>query len=269
MHTLVGVAPGGPRAARRRRDDGLFGPDSVSWKVHGDFTSMMIGGVGSLLLQMLHPGALAGVWDHSNFRADMAGRLRRTAQFVSATTYGSTDEAMRAIGRVRVIHDRVHGTTPDGAAYRANDPELLAWVHVAEVRCFLAAHLRYRNPQLSRLDQNRYFAETAVVARHLGATSVPTTGADVEEYLTAMRPKLRWDRRTRRVASALLGQAAPSPALSPFRSVMLDAGVDLLPPWAADMHGFTASQRRRRATRAGAMGVGAILRWSMRADAAR
>src|SRR5271166_1288622 len=115
-----------------RRDDGLFGPRSVAWRVHGDVTSMMVGGVAGLLLQMLHPAVLAGVWDHSNFRTDMQGRLRRTARFIALTTYGGQADAEAVIARVRGIHDRVHGTLPDGSPYAANDASLLAWVHVTE-----------------------------------------------------------------------------------------------------------------------------------------
>src|SRR4051795_3919717 len=98
----------------QRRPDGMFGPQAVAWRVHGDVTSMMVGGIAGLLLQMLHPAVLAGVWDHSNFRQDMHGRLRRTARFIATTTYGASEDAHAAIARVRAIHDRVSGTLPDG-----------------------------------------------------------------------------------------------------------------------------------------------------------
>jgi uncharacterized protein (DUF2236 family) len=124
-------------------DPGLFGPDAVCWKVHADFTSMMTGGVSALLLQALHPVALAGVWDHSTFRTDILGRLRRTATFIAGTTYGNKHDALALIERVKQIHLSVTGTAPDGRPYRASDPELLTWVHVAEVSSFLKAHLRY------------------------------------------------------------------------------------------------------------------------------
>src|SRR5471030_861408 len=122
-------------------DPGLFGPDAICWKVHADFTSMMTGGVSALLLQALHPIALAGVWDHSTFRTDILGRLRRTATFIAGTTYGNQHDALALIERVRRIHLSVTGVTPDGRPYRASDPELLTWVHVAEVSSFLKAHL--------------------------------------------------------------------------------------------------------------------------------
>lgn len=126
--SLTGLAVGGVDFELPKGDPGLFGPDAACWKVHGDFSSMMIGGIGALLLQMLHPLALAGVWDHSNFRDDLLGRLRRTCQFISATTYGPLADAERLIERVRRIHESVIGQLPDGTPYSASDPDLLTWV---------------------------------------------------------------------------------------------------------------------------------------------
>ena len=144
-----------------RRPDGLFGPGSVAWRVHGDVTSMMVGGIAGLMLQMLYPAVLAGVWDHSRFRDDLPGRLRRTARFIALTTYGSREEAEAVIDRVRRIHGHVRGTLPDGTPYAANDPELLAWVHVAEATTFLEAWIRYAEPDMPGPDRDRYFAEMA------------------------------------------------------------------------------------------------------------
>ncbi|MGA3249986.1 MAG: oxygenase MpaB family protein, partial [Paraburkholderia sp.] len=118
-------------------DPGLFGPEAVCWKVHADFTSMMTGGISALLLQALHPLALAGVWDHSSFRTDILGRLRRTATFIAGTTYGNRRDALALIERVKQIHLGVAGTAPGGRPYQASDPALLTWVHVAEVSSFL------------------------------------------------------------------------------------------------------------------------------------
>src|SRR5690349_18748878 len=118
-------------------DDALFPRGSVIWRVHGDVTSMMVGGIAALLTQMLHPMALGGVWDHSNVAEDMIGRLRRTARFIAVTTYGQRDCAVEAIARVKGIHEQVGGTLPDGRTYRADDPQLLAWVHVAGAINFL------------------------------------------------------------------------------------------------------------------------------------
>ncbi|EIY2631822.1 DUF2236 domain-containing protein, partial [Pseudomonas aeruginosa] len=160
--SLTGLAVGGVDFESPKGDPGLFGPDAACWKVHGDFSSMMIGGIGALLLQMLHPLALAGVWDHSNFRDDLLGRLRRTGQFISATTYGPLADAERLIERVRRIHESVIGQLPDGTPYSASDPDLLTWVHVAEVSSFLKSYLRYLNPDLPGSEQDRYYSEIAL-----------------------------------------------------------------------------------------------------------
>ena len=245
-------------------DAGLFGPDSTAWRVHGDLTAMMIGGVASLLLQMLHPAALAGVWDHSGFRRDMRGRLRRTAQFISGTTYGSTATAEALVERVRAVHDRVHGTLPDGTPYSANDPALLTWVHAAEVHCFLAAYRRHVDPAMPAAEQDRYLAEMAEPARRLGARDVPETRAALDAYLRAIRPALRYDHRTREVTHALLGQPAPTPVLAPFRALTMNAAVDLLPDWATRMHGLGQPAVQRAGIRAGVAGVGSIMRWALK-----
>ena len=262
VRKLVGSAD--PRLDEPKGDPGLLGPNSVAWKVHGDFTAMMIGGITALLLQMLHPKALAGVWDHSGFRDDMIGRLNRTAQYIAGTTYGPTAEAERLLERVKFVHDRVHGTLPDGSSYSANDPHLLTWVHVAEVSSFLQAYLRYCNPDLSRSDQDRYFAEVALFAKRLGAENVPMTRLEADDYLLSMRPELLYDRRAEEVASVLLSQPAPTFLLRPFRDVCMDAAIDLLPAWAASMHGLDLSTPRRQLARTGAHGIRALMRPALR-----
>ena len=118
-------------------DDALFPRGSVIRRVHGDVTTMMVGGIAALLTQMLHPGALAGVWDHSDVHANMLRRLRRTARFIATTTYAQRDSALQAIAKVKAIHEQVSGTLPGGGEYRATDPWLLAWVHVAGAINFL------------------------------------------------------------------------------------------------------------------------------------
>jgi uncharacterized protein (DUF2236 family) len=261
---LVGRRAGDTPFLESTADAGFFGPESAAWRVHGDFTAMLIGGTTALLLQMLHPRALAGVWDHSDFRKDMAGRLRRTARFIAGTTYGSTDEALALIAHVQAIHDRVHGTLPDGTPYSANDSDLLTWIHVAEVSSFLTAYLRYRDPDFPPAEQDRYFAETAIIAEKLGATEVPKSRVAIEAYLQRVRPELRYDQRTREVARALLDQPAASPAIAPFMNLVFQAAQDLLPAWAAEMHGFRQAPLGRPAVRAAARSLGAFLRWALR-----
>lgn len=245
-------------------DPGLFGPDSVCWKVHADFTSMMTGGISALLLQALHPLALAGVWDHSTFRTDILGRLRRTATFISGTTYGSRHDALALIERVKRIHLGVTGVGPDGQPYRASDPALLTWVHVAEVSSFMAAHLRYVNPLLPGAAQDQYFAETARIADMLGASTIPRSRAEIDAYLLAMQPELVASERTQEVVRVLMNAPAPSPAMRPAGALMLNAGVDLLPDWAQTMLGFERFAGIRRAvTRPGVRLVAPVIRWAL------
>ena len=262
VRQLVG-GTGDDTVERHRADTGLFGPQSACWKVHGDFTSMMVGGIAALFLQMLHPGPLAGVWDHSNFRHDMLGRLRRTARFIAGTTYGDRAEAQALIDRVKTIHGQVAGSLPSGEAYAADDPELLTFVHVAEVSSFLAAYLRYVDPAFPPAEQDRYYREVAEIARRLGALAVPASRAEVAAYFERVRPQLRSDLRTRAVAAALLSQRAPSAAAAPAMALAFDAAKDLLPDWAARLHGFRLSPARRALARVGLQGWGGAMRWAL------
>lgn len=247
----------------QRRTDGLFGPGSVAWRVHGDVTTMMVGGIAALLLQALHPAVLAGVWDHSNFRADMHGRLRRTARFIAVTTYGGRDEAEAAIARVRKIHGRVNGTLPDGQPYAAQDPALLTWVHATETMAFLGAWIRYSEPLMSLADQDRYFAETAAVAHGLGALSVPSSRAETRDYIRGTRPHLRVDERSREVSRLIL-EAPASPADAIPLKLIQRAAVDLLPAWAARMHGLQSSGLSTPFVRGGVVALAGALRWAFR-----
>jgi len=213
-------------------DPGLFGPDSTIWRIHGDFPAMLCGGISALMLQMLHPAALAGVWDHSSFRQDMLGRLRRTSQFIAVTTFGNTADARTLIERVKRIHLQVSGTDSNGNPYAASDPHLLTWVHVAETSRFLASHLRYKNPALSRTEQDRYYQEAAQVAIALGAEQVPASVAEVADYLQAIRPELCFDARTQEVMTLLMNAPAPGWQARPAMRTMLQAGIGLLPEWA-------------------------------------
>lgn len=255
--------PGGQAIQISRNDDGLFGPGSVSWQVHGDVTSMMIGGIASLMLQMLDPRVLAGVWDHSVFRQDMRGRLRRTASFLARTTYGDREQALGEISRIRRIHDHVHGTLPDGTPYHANDPASLAWVHVTESLCFLEGFIRYRKPHMSASERDRYFAEMAQIGKLLGADPVPFTYREAQRLIRQAKPMLRFDERTREIADLLLHQPPATPRLAPFHHMTMQAGVDLLPRWARRLHGLSMSLPARLAVRGGTTGIAAVTRWAL------
>jgi len=248
----------------QRSANALFDRRSVAWRVHGDVASMMVGGIAGLLMQMLHPGVLAGVWDHSNFRTDMHGRLRRTARFIATTTYADRDEAEMLMRRVRAIHDTVKGHLPDGTPYDANDPVLLAWVHVTETRSFLDAWIRYGEPWMSRLDQDRYFAEMSVIGNALGAWPLPHSRIEADRLIAAMRPHLKADVRTAEVANLILYAPASNMLAALPGRLASQAAVDLLPRWARTLHGLSPSPLEKPLVRVGTLGVAHALRWAFR-----
>lgn len=225
-------------------DIGLFGPQSVTWRVHADFPGMMSGGLCALLLQTLHPLALAGVWDHSNFRHDLLGRLRRTTAFVAATSYAPRARALAEIERVRSIHARVQGQLPDGRHYRADDPELLTWVHITEMWSFVQGYQVYRGLQLPRSLLDRYYDETRRIAELLGAVAVPRSVAEVEAYFLRVQPQLAFTERSATVIEVLEHLRLGGPLLRPARALFLGSAAALLPPWALEL---MQRGRRRRA----------------------
>lgn len=252
-----------------RSDHALFARDSVIARVHGDVTSMMAGGIAALLLQMLHPQALAGVWDHSDVHDDMLGRLRRTARFIALTTYGDRDAAEAAIARVKRIHEQVSGTLPDGTRYRADDPHLLAWVHVAGAVMFLEGWRRYGEPGMSCSDQDSYFAESGVIARMLGADPVPETRAAAERLVRDFRPHLGADSRSREFRDLVLRAPARALAEAGVQKLLMSAAADLLPPWARRMHGINIAPLAMPPIRAATLGLASALRWAFAQESYR
>lgn len=242
-------------------DDALFPPGSVIRRVHGDVTSMMVGGVAALLTQMLHPKALAGVWDHSDVAENQLGRLRRTARFIAVTTYGHRDKAEAAIAKVKAIHEQVSGTLPDGTPYRATDPWLLAWVHVAGAINFLDGWRRYAEPRMGRADQDRYFEEHGEIARLLGADPVPQTRRDAERLIDQFRGELRADDRTLAFRDLVLEAPARSLAEIPVQTLLMKAAVDLMPAFARDMHRLSRPMLPP-ALRGATFGVAQTIRWA-------
>ncbi|PJK00777.1 hypothetical protein CO641_02060 [Lysobacteraceae bacterium NML91-0213] len=240
-------------------DPGLFGPQSVTWRVHADFPGMLAGGLCALMLQALHPRALAGVWDHSDFRGDLVGRLRRTTAFVAGTTFAGTEQAQRLVRRVTAIHTRVRGETADGVAYAADDPDLLTWVHVTEAYAFLQGFNAYAGLPGPAGVGDRYYDETRRVAEALGARDVPADGAHVAAYFARVRPELCYDARSREVLAVLGDVRLPVPGATLSRELFLGAGAALLPPWAEALLGIGPLQRARHHACAGALRAAAPL----------
>lgn len=226
------AGPDGP--ATRERIHGTpgprwFAPDRPIRVVHGD-ASMFIGGLSALLLQSLHPLAMAAVAGHSGYRGDPWGRLQRTSTFLAVTTYGTAADAQRAVDHVRAIHDRIRGTTAEGEPYHAADPHLLGWVHVAETDSFLRAHERYGAHPLDAAGYDAYVADTARVAEALGVSDPPRDRRELAERLAAYRHELRATPEARAAARFLLLRPPVPLAVRPFYGGLAANAVALLPP---------------------------------------
>ncbi len=238
-----------------------FAPDSPVGRVHAD-ASMFVGGLRALLLQSLHPLAMAGVAGHSGYRGDPWGRLERTATFIATTTFGTADDAQAMIDRVRSVHDRVRGKAPDGRPYRAGDPHLLTWVHAAEADSFLTAHQRFGERPLTAGEADEYVAQAARVARALGAVVVPETVAELGETIEAYRPELEASDAALDTVRFLLREPPLPLAARPPYALLAAGAVSTLPAWARDTLGVDTWFRRTLGGPAGTVATRAV-RWGM------
>lgn len=206
-------------------------PDSVIWHVNGD-AAMYAGGIRSLLLQALHPAAMAGVAGHSGYRSDPWGRLQRTSEFLALTTYGPIPDAEKLIDKIKNIHERVRGKTDDGTSYRASDPHLLEWVHLAETESFLTGFHQFGDRKLTQAEADDYVAEAAPVGELLGAIDLPRTEAELHAALEKYRPELRASEPALDTV-AFLVKTPPVPWIARPGYWMLVAGaITTLPMWA-------------------------------------
>ena len=280
----------------------LLPTGGAAWLVHAE-ASMMVGGIRALLLQSLHPVAMQGVGEHSDFRNDPLGRLRRTVFFLGTTTYCSLAEAEAALEQVRRVHLNVSGVTPDGRRYRANDPDLLAWVHATEVDSFLEAFLRYgRRPRrgstilapnlparhgsgedagssddrhagsekasngagMSPADlPDHYVAEMATVAERLGIAEPPRSHAELAATIEGFRPVVAASELSRQAAYFL--RAFPLPPVARLAyGVLFWAAFDSLPPWAQALHDLRCGPLRRNLVRPTARAMLRLMGWALR-----
>lgn len=226
---VVGDDPGGAMAAvMDAPGERWFAEDRVIRRVHSD-ASMFVGGLRALLLQSLHPLAMAGVAAHSDYKADPWGRLQRTADFLASTTFGPATLAEASVARVRQVHRRVKGTAPDGRAYSAGDPHLLRWVHICEVDSFLAAYRRYGAQPLTDAEADEYVSDMARVASALGVNHPPTTVAELRDEFRDFRDELKGTKAARDAARFLLVEPPLPLAARPAYAVLATAAVSLLP----------------------------------------
>src|ERR1700734_373563 len=185
------AGPEGPANRARFAAPGprWFAEDRPVRRGHGD-AAMFAGGLRALLLQSLHPQAMTAVAQHSDYRNDPWGRLQPTSTFLAVTTFGTAEDAQRAVDQVRRVHQYVTGTGPDGVPYRADDPHLLRWVHVAEADSFLRCYQHYGERPLDAAGCDDYVADAARIAEALGVTDPPRSRAELDVALHAYRPEL-------------------------------------------------------------------------------
>ncbi|MEY3619305.1 MAG: hypothetical protein RL726_2003 [Actinomycetota bacterium] len=207
-----------------------FADDRPIRIIHGD-TCMFVGGLRALLFQSLHPLAMAGVAQHSDYKADPWGRLQRTADFLAATTFGPADQAQRTIDMIKRVHTKVVGTASDGRPYSANDPHLLEWVHIAEVDSFIAAHRTFGDVKLSEDDYDQYVADMAIIATALGVVDAPRSQAELRTALRKYRPELRSSAEARDAARYLLLTPPLPIVVRPAYGLLAAAAVSLMPAW--------------------------------------
>lgn len=241
-------------------DPGLYGPDSVAWRVHANPVALAVGGVAAVILELAEPRVRTGVWEHSIFAKDPLTRMQRTGEAAMITTYGSTADALKRVAMVTRMHEKVGGVTPEGQRYHALEGELMTWVHSTAGFGFLNAYLRHVGP-LSLADQDRYYAEGAALGRAFGAPEPPASVQETQALFAKMTPKLVphpiigefLDIVRRTSPIGLLGRA--------LQPLVVEAAIDLTPPEIRTRLGLAANPLKLAVAKAtlGAMAAAARL----------
>ncbi|MPV49678.1 DUF2236 domain-containing protein [Pseudactinotalea sp. HY160] len=240
-----------------------FTPTDPIWRVHND-AAMFAGGITALLVQMLHPAAMAGVGDFSGYKSDPWGRLQRTADYIAVTTFGTIEAAEQVSARVARIHDRVSGTDELGRPYRGNDPDLLLWVHDAEIDAFLRAYQAYSPTPLTPAEADTYVEQTAIPARLLGIADPPLTVAQLRSQLRGFRADLAITNSAREASRFVVLHPPVGLAARPAYGMLVAGGVALVPGFARRMLGLPLGPRAARWV-ARPFGHGAVagVRWAL------
>ncbi len=214
-----------------RHDHGLFGPESMVWRVNGD-SSAIIGGFRALLLQAMHARAMALFNEHTDMYTESLDRLGRTVQFVVAVTFGSTAAAQRHMEIVRAVHSRVTGMDRNGDPIAANDPDLLRWVHITLVDSFLESFARFGQGKLTDAESDQYVAEMSVIGEGLGATEVPKTVAELRASMASYKPEFHVSVAGRKSVRFLLNVPGLNPVQRAGYLVVMAGAVGSLPRFA-------------------------------------
>lgn len=235
------------------------GPDDPIWRVHSD-AAMFVGGIAALIIQALHPLAMAGVAGHSGFKGDPWGRLQRTSDFIAYTTFAPIETAEKVIATVRRVHESVVGVADDGRAYAASDPRLLEWVHTAETWAFLRAHQIYGpRPLLTPAQADSYVAQLGAIDARLGFTGPPGAVSGLESRLTAYRSELEVTAGARDTIDFLLHDPPMSGPLRVAYGALAQGAVAIVPPWVREMFAITPRPGARGTARAAV----STMRWSI------
>jgi len=249
-------------------DVGLMpgGPSSISWEINGDVGAIAVAGLAAIVMEVLHPSVMAGVETQSTYRTQPLRRAQNTMGYVVRTTFGSTSAATTMIERVKRMHATVNGVRPDGVAYRALDPELIAWVHTCIPWAILSAYDRY-NRRLSVAEKDAYLREQAVVGRMSGAEVVPETYADLTAYVEEMRPLMAFNEQTRSFVEFLCGDTGDAATSAPAREQRerrfgLKASMQLMPAWARKLTGLDLPAALRPLADAHNALIARTLRWA-------
>lgn len=251
----------------RPGDLGLTGPGSMSWHINSDLPSVVIAGMGAIIMEILHPSVMAGVQDLSRYQEQPLRRGRTTFGYVVTTTFANTEAATRLVNTVKRMHGKVEGLRPDGVPYRALDPELIGWVHTCIPWAILEAYQRFKGP-LTVEQRNRYLREQAVIGRMGGADEIPQTVGELEAYIEAMRAKLSVNHQTMEFFEFLMtmpfGVPMPGPLSRPAHRLQIEAGMSLMPAWARKLTGFDTPEIAHRLIHQPALRAYAqTLRWAV------
>jgi uncharacterized protein (DUF2236 family) len=206
----------------------LAGPDSVSWQVFRNPVPVAIGGIAAVVLELAEPRVRAGVWNHTSFRDDPVTRLRRTGLAAMITVYGARSRAERMIAGVRRMHERVRGTTPEGLAYAASDPELLCWVQATAAYGFLQAYRTYIRP-LGLADRDRFYLEGVPASQLYGAEGIPRSEAELETLFRRMEPHLRPSVTVFEFLDIMRRAPILPGPLRPMQRLLVEAAVEIVP----------------------------------------
>ncbi len=237
----LGVGPSEAELEEYRQpvgDPGLFGPGSLVWRVHADLPVMLIGGFSALMLQTLHPLAMARVADHSRYREDPLGRFQRTARYVAGTSFGGMPLVEELIGTVKRVHVHVQGVTSDGRAYSAGDPDLVTWVHTTEMWSILRSYQRYSLRPLLAEEKDRYLAEVAVLGERLGGREIPERVSSVRSYFRAVHPALSATPAAKEAVAFLRQPLGTSRSDQMAHRIISAAAIELMPTWARQLLGL-------------------------------